>query len=475
MKKSSIVFGAVIILGAAWTGSAWYTGKNIETYLEQRVEMINHHLANLGTETSNIKFDHVKIERGIFSSQIHYDVVATLPDNTLTIPFEGTMYHGPFPLNRLRQFNFAPVLLSSQDSVVKNAQTQAWFDYAQGKNPMLNTFTLDYDYTVSGRSELAAIQLPLDDANILWKGGVLNFDNVTDKGEGLFEGVIDDFQVNVNATAHNAAMSLSSEKIKFENNLQASNWENILLGKQKIQFDQLRFSQEAKKSNPALNMLYKNLVFEGETLKNGEFIDYKTKINLPEAWLNNTKLGKLEIGLDLTHLEANTLNALLALIEKNEVSEDASQQLYALLTKLAEHSAAVSIKPLTITTDAGDVKADALIEMANANFDVLKEGKTLSLFKQLNANVDLNKVALKELLVNLEHATSGKNKEQVMAQTTLLVDHFIRDLTRNGVFVDNGDHATLKLILENGELKLNGYVIPEAQILMSLLLLGVGS
>ncbi|MFP1462973.1 DUF945 family protein [Escherichia coli] len=37
MNKSLAAVGVIVALGVVWTGGAWYTGKKIETHLEEMV------------------------------------------------------------------------------------------------------------------------------------------------------------------------------------------------------------------------------------------------------------------------------------------------------------------------------------------------------------------------------------------------------------------------------------------------------
>ncbi len=135
MKKSLVALGVIVALGAVWTGSAWYTGKSVEEKAQEHLALINTQFAGLESAGGEIKFDNLSIERGIFSSNVTYDFIVKLPDTQVKVPFEGTLYHGPFPLDRVAKFDLVPTLLSSNDRIVKNEETQAWFDYAQGKNP----------------------------------------------------------------------------------------------------------------------------------------------------------------------------------------------------------------------------------------------------------------------------------------------------------------------------------------------------
>mgnify|MGYP000917768551 CR=1 FL=1 len=41
MNKSLVAVGVIVALGVVWTGGAWYTGKKIETHLEEMVAQAN--------------------------------------------------------------------------------------------------------------------------------------------------------------------------------------------------------------------------------------------------------------------------------------------------------------------------------------------------------------------------------------------------------------------------------------------------
>ncbi len=60
MNKSLVAVGVIVALGVVWTGGAWYTGKKIETHLEEMVAQANAQLkltapeSNLGSELSKL-------------------------------------------------------------------------------------------------------------------------------------------------------------------------------------------------------------------------------------------------------------------------------------------------------------------------------------------------------------------------------------------------------------------------------------
>lgn len=52
MNKSLVAVGVIVALGVVWTGGAWYTGKKIETHLEDMVAQANAQLKLTAPESN---------------------------------------------------------------------------------------------------------------------------------------------------------------------------------------------------------------------------------------------------------------------------------------------------------------------------------------------------------------------------------------------------------------------------------------
>lgn len=52
MNKSLVAVGVIVALGVVWTGGAWYTGKKIETHLEDMVAQANAQLKLTAPESA---------------------------------------------------------------------------------------------------------------------------------------------------------------------------------------------------------------------------------------------------------------------------------------------------------------------------------------------------------------------------------------------------------------------------------------
>ena len=63
MNKSLVAVGVIVALGVVWTGGAWYTGKKIETHLEDMVAQANAQL-KLTAPESNLEVSYQNYHRG---------------------------------------------------------------------------------------------------------------------------------------------------------------------------------------------------------------------------------------------------------------------------------------------------------------------------------------------------------------------------------------------------------------------------
>ncbi|MGO3397076.1 MAG: DUF945 family protein, partial [Serratia proteamaculans] len=71
MKKSLVAVSVIVVLGAAWTGASWYTGKLIEQRMGEVVDNANSQL-KVYLPKAGVKLGYENYQRGIFSSKIRY-------------------------------------------------------------------------------------------------------------------------------------------------------------------------------------------------------------------------------------------------------------------------------------------------------------------------------------------------------------------------------------------------------------------
>ena len=140
MNKSLVAVGVIVALGVVWTGGAWYTGKKIETHLEDMVAQANAQL-KLTAPESNLEVSYQNYHRGVFSSQLQLLVkpiagkVNPWIKSGQSVIFNESVDHGPFPLAQLKKLNLIPSMASIQTTLVNNEVSKPLFDMAKGETP----------------------------------------------------------------------------------------------------------------------------------------------------------------------------------------------------------------------------------------------------------------------------------------------------------------------------------------------------
>ena len=78
--------------------------------------------------------------------------------------------------------------------------------------------------------------------------------------------------------------------------------------------------------------------------------------------------------------------------------------------------------------------------------------------------MNADKAALVEVASAAEQISEKVEKAQADRTAEMKVNVSLKNPIQQGILVDEGKHIKLELVLENGELKLNGKVIPEEQV-----------
>ncbi|MGO2435550.1 MAG: YdgA family protein, partial [Serratia proteamaculans] len=135
MKKSLVAVSVIVVLGAAWTGASWYTGKLIEQRMGEVVDNANSQL-KVYLPKAGVKLGYENYQRGIFSSKIRYvlraDGSVTTDEAPLKagdeVAFMETIDHGPFPFAQLKKFNLLPSMASLHTELENTPATKGLFD-----------------------------------------------------------------------------------------------------------------------------------------------------------------------------------------------------------------------------------------------------------------------------------------------------------------------------------------------------------
>jgi len=462
MKKSTLTLGVIAALGAAWIGGAWYTGKVAEEEYVHQFELLNQNIQqSFSAKGLSVEFSQVAIERGLLSSKTRYDIVVkdpNKPESVFTLPFEGTLYHGPLPVNQLSQFNFTPTMFASVDKLTKNDTTSPWFEIAKGKAPLTVTTSMNYQRQGNAKMDFAPFEVSVEKGK--WQVGDVNL-----SVDFAQKGIQQEHLALSRATYQEAE---TKTQVQF-NNIKAmaeyqpiEEWDLLSTGQQWIAAGETNIEETDEQGKTNL-LTVKNWKIDLNTVRKEAFLDLAMNLKLDGTQLNQIHFGDLNLNTAFNHLDGETLNQVLH--AKFAQTEDAplTDAEIALLRKFFDKQPQFAFHPM-LTTQAGKLAADIDVAVATSDLATLSRGKIFNLFQHFIFKVNADKAALVEVASAAEQISAKVEKAQADRTAEMKVNDGLKNPIQQGILVDEGKHIKLDLVLENGELKLNGKVIPEEQV-----------
>jgi len=462
MKKSTLTLGVIAALGAAWIGGAWYTGKVAEEEYVHQFELLNQNIQqSFSAKGLSVEFSQVAIERGLLSSKTRYDIVVkdpNKPESVFTLPFEGTLYHGPLPVNQLSQFNFTPTMFASVDKLTKNDTTSPWFEIAKGKAPLTVTTSMNYQRQGNAKMDFAPFEVSVEKGK--WQVGDVNL-----SVDFAQKGIQQEHLALSRATYQEAE---TKTQVQF-NNIKAmaeyqpiEEWDLLSTGQQWITGGETSI-EETNEQGKTNQLTVKNWKIDLNTVRKEAFLDLAMNLKLEGTQLNQIHFGDLNLNTAFNHLDGETLNQVLH--AKFAQTEDAplTDAEIALLRKFFDKQPQFAFHPM-LTTQAGKLAADIDVAVATSDLATLSRGKIFNLFQHFIFKVNADKAALVEVASAAEQISAKVEKAQADRTAEMKVNDGLKNPIQQGILVDEGKHIKLDLVLENGELKLNGKVIPEEQV-----------
>lgn len=462
MKKSTLAASVIVALGAVWLGGAWYTGKVAEEEYVHQFELLNQNIQqSFSAKGLSVEFSQVAIERGLLSSKTRYDIVVkdpNKPESVFTLPFEGTLYHGPLPVNQLSQFNFTPTMFASVDKLTKNDKTTKWFAAAKGESPLSVSTSMNYQRQGKAKINFAPFETSVEKG--VWQVGDVNL-SVDFSQKGIQQAHL--ALSNIAYQEANARLRLKFNNINAMAEYQPiKEWDLLFTGQQWISGGEM-YIEEEDTQDKTNHLAIKNWKIDLNTVRKEAFLDLAMNLKLDGTQLNQIHFGDLNLNTAFNHLDGETLNQVLH--AKFAQIEDAplTDAEIALLRKFFDKQPQFAFHPM-LTTQAGKLAADIDVAVATSDLATLSRGKIFNLFQHFIFKVNTDKAALVEVASAAEQISAKVEKAQADRTAEMKVNDGLKNPIQQGILVDDGKQVKLDLVLENGELKLNGKVIPEEQV-----------
>ena len=494
MKKSVVALGVIVALGAVGVGGAWFTGEKAQTEYLRQIELANKEAQALGSSNSfKVVYKNKQFDRGLFTSQVEDELVISLPEEgeTFTIPFSTKLYHGPFPLDQLTKFNFMPTMFSAQGVVGKNETTQPLFDLLKSDKPVQYQATTSYNLSTKGKVELAGGELTDPESpgtKVTWSDINMGFDVNKDLA-GKYDMTLNEVSATVlpevmeeqDGEDMPKSITMKMKGMKVEGSYNPTKWAYIYTGKSTSLIDSFEMAtlyHAGKEST----VVQKGFKAKSDISLDGDFVSAKSENTVDSIAIDGKDFGKLTYNVELNHIEANAINALIEALftvfesisdEENSSNEEMVSEI---LSSWAEnHGMAIfnnqpqiKLNPISISNSQGKVSLDLNVALAkDPKFDLMA-GSLYKQFTDFALNIHVDKEMVEK---NLAQFVPEEERALIKAQ----IEEQAKQAAAQNIVVNNDKNVTLNLVLEKGELKLNGQVIPEEQVQGVLFMLMMGA
>ena len=493
MKKSVVALGVIVALGAVGVGGAWFTGEKAQTEYLRQIELANKQAQALGLSDSfKVVYKNKQFDRGLFTSQVEDELVISLPEEgeTFTIPLSTKLYHGPFPLDQLTKFNFMPAMFSAQGVIGKNETTQPLFDLLKSDKPVQYQASTSYNLATKGKVELAGGELTDPESpgtKVTWSNINMGFDINKDLA-GKYDMTLNEVSATVlpevmeeqDGEDMPKSITMKMKGMKVEGSYNPTKWAYIYTGNSTSLIDSFEMAtlyHAGKEST----VVQKGFKAKSDISLDGDFVSAKSENTVDSIAIDGKDFGKLTYNVELNHIEANAANALIEALftvfesisdEENSSNEEMVSEI---LSSWAEnHGMAIfnnqpqiKLNPMSISNSQGKVSLDLNVALAkDPKFDLMA-GSLYKQFTDFALNIHVDKEMIEK---NLAQFVPEEERALIKAQ----IEEQAKQAAAQNIVVNNDKNVTLNLVLEKGELKLNGQVIPEEQVQGVLFMLMMG-
>lgn len=475
MKKTKVAVGVIVALGVIWTGAAWFTGKQLESHMDEMLQNANSQI-NAYAPNSRLTLSYQDYQRGVFSSKTKLVIQASsqTEDNPLLKPGQSivlneTIDHGPFPFAQLKRGNLIPSMASVHTELENTDAVKKLFELTQGKSLVNADTRVGY----SGATDTALHLLPVDYSNaqtgdrLATNGGTLNV-SADSKGDKVsLQGDFSSIAVtSKNQLQQPVLFILTGLKLGGDTHLSP---EGVRVGDQTITLDKLDASINGQEGL-TLEKLDGKSSFDNKDGKIGGQIDYQVdNISLQKQPFGEAKLEMKFAQFDAQAVKtfSDQYNAQMQdLLNQPGVVDDpiryqASVQtiLRNNLPTLLKGSPTVSVAPLSWKNDKGESTFNLNVGF-NDPATVTGEPQSLGaavdrVLKTLDGKLSINMPMATEVMrhVGLAEGYQGDDAQK-------LADQQVKGLAAMGQMFrltqQQDDNITTSLQYANGQVTMNG-------------------
>lgn len=226
MKKTAIAVGVIVVLGAAWTGAAWYTGRQFEQRLPAVVNEANARITSSFPELG-VKLVIEDYHRRVFSSRVNLVLVSdgSTGENKPLSPGDRLLVnesidHGPFPFAQLKKGVLIPSMASVQSQLASTPLVKPLIDASQGQSPVRAVTRVAYNGDTASVIDIRPLDFNDGGSVLRTSGGRFNADVAHDMNKltldgsiaSLLIGGLNEYQKHEQVTLQDFSLSTNTHK-----------------------------------------------------------------------------------------------------------------------------------------------------------------------------------------------------------------------------------------------------------------------
>ncbi|KAB7896833.1 DUF945 family protein [Rouxiella sp. S1S-2] len=400
MKKSLVAVSVIVVLGAAWTGTSWYTGKMLEQHMGEVVADANTQL-KAHYPRAGVKLVYQDYQRGVFSSSVRFVLQpdGDAPENVLKqgdeIAFLESIDHGPFPAAQLKKFNLIPSMASVHSELQNNATVKDLFDVTKGKSPVNADTRVGYSGDTASVINLLPVEYQKNTSKFEFAGATVNLDVAKDMQKMDLDAKTDSFSfTSPNQWGQLEKVTLSGLNLK--SNTHQGQFK-VSVGDGSLNVDNIGINIDGKDAAQLAGFKLKSNFGEEQQNLKGQ-IDY----SLDSLKIQGTDFGSGKLSLKIDKLDEQALKQfsdtynqqVMQLMQQSEQLDPQvyQQQVTAMLLSnlpiLLKGNPSITIDPLSWKNSKGESTFTLQLDMKDPAASTTPAQTEDQLISQLLSKVD---------------------------------------------------------------------------------------
>ncbi|MBP0996106.1 YdgA family protein [Serratia fonticola] len=353
MKKSLVAVSIIAVLGTAWSGASWYTGKLIEQRMETLVANTNQQLKEYLPD-AGVRLSVENYRRGIFTSQVRYVLHNEDPSMQINGDKVASLVkidHGPLPLSQVTRLNLLPAMASLHAELENTAALKTLFDLTKGKSPITSDTRITFNGDISSVVDVLPLNHEQSEYRLTFSGAKLTADISHDLKNVRLDFNTDNLEI---ADKHQGKIVLHGVTCQSDTK---KNPLNFNLGAQFLRVKQLQVVGDAQ------DVLVEGFTMASQTDDKDDYLNGQFDYGVSALKIHGNDLGSGQLKLKVNNVDAKAVKAFIDFYNQQSLNllqqyEATQQQLAKLveqnMPRLLKGYPTLSIAPMSWKNSQGE-------------------------------------------------------------------------------------------------------------------------